>query len=162
MPSKEPVNASKKKPSGKSTVDKPSPEGTRIPTAMLPKELYADIVRLAAYNKIKKAGPKNDSAILREAIGALLHHLRFSSENLDILTTPKPSYIKALANVHQKAELEGGIRKTFSISVADFEEIDALASYNKFHGLLPKNISQVCRDALTFYIENIDYTFRPE
>ena len=161
MSSKEHVKATNKKPSSKSMVAKAPVEGTRIPTAMLPKELYTDIVRLAAYNRVKKTGPKNDSAILREAISALLHYVHFSAENLDILAAPTPPYVKSLAIIHQNAELEGGIRKTFSISASDFEAADSFAAYNKFHGLLPKNISQVCRDALTFYIENINYKFRP-
>jgi len=136
--------------------------GTKIPTAMIPRDLYADIVRLAAYNKIKKAGPPSDSAILREAFTALMKHVGYRPNSTDILTAPKPAYIKKLAAIHQDVQLEGGIRKTFSVSSADYEAAEAFASYNKLHGLLPKNVSQLCRDALTYYISTIPYKFRPE
>jgi hypothetical protein len=144
----------------KSKTTKPS--GTKIPTAMIPKELYADIVQLAAYNKIKKTGPQSDSAILREALVALMRHVGYKPENTDILAAPKTSLVKKLAAIHQDAQLEGGIRKTFSVSTSDYEAAEAFASYNKLHGLLPKNVSQLCRDALTFYISQVDYKFRPE
>ena len=136
--------------------------GTKIPTAMIPKELYADIVQLAAYNKIKKTGPQSDSAILREALTSLMKHVGYDPNNTDILAAPKPSLVKKLASIHQESKLEGGIRKTFSVSTADYEAAEAFASYNKLHGLLPKNVSQLCRDAITFYISQVDYRFRPE
>ena len=136
--------------------------GTKIPTAMIPRDLYADIVRLAAYNKIKKIRPQSDSAILREALTALMKHVGFKPGETDILATPKPAYAKKLAAIHQNAQLEGGVRKTFSVSTEDYEAAEAFASYNKLHGLLPKNVSQLCRDALTYYISTIDYKFRPE
>jgi len=136
--------------------------GTKIPTAMIPKGLYADIVQLAAYNKIKKTGPQSDSAILREALTALMKHVGYKPGDTDILAPPKASLVKKLASIHQEAKLDGGIRKTFSVSVADYEAAEAFASYNKLHGLLPKNVSQLCRDALTFYISQVDYKFRPE
>ncbi len=136
--------------------------GTKIPTAMIPRDLYADIVRLAAYNKIKKTGPQSDSAILREALSSLMKHVGFKPSETDILASPKPAYAKKLTAIHQDAELEGGVRKTFSVSAADYEAAEAFASYNKLHGLLPKNVSQLCRDALTYYISTIDYKFRPE
>lgn len=136
--------------------------GTKIPTAMLPRDLYTDIVRLAAYNKIKKTGPRSDSAILREALAALMKYVGFKPQEVDILSAPKPAYVKKLTAIHQDAKLEGGVRKTFSITTEDFETAEAFASYNKLHGLLPKNVSQLCRDALTYYISTIDYQFRPE
>ena len=142
------------------TLEKPS--GTKIPTAMIPKELYADIVQLAAYNKIKKTGPQSDSAILREALSALMKYVGYKPGHTDILAAPKASLVKKLASIHQEAQLEGGIRKTFSVSTADYEAAEAFASYNKLHGLLPKNVSQLCRDALTFYISQVEYKFRPE
>ena len=135
---------------------------TKIPTAIIPRDLYDDIVRLAAFNKIKKIKPQSDSPILREALSALMKHVGFNPDNLDILATPKPAYVNKLAAIHQKSELEGGVRKTFSITTDDFEAAEAFASYNKLHGLLPKNVSQLCRDALTYYISTIDYKFRPE
>ena len=135
---------------------------TRIPTVALSKDLYTDTVRLAAYNKIKKAGPSNDSAILRAAIAALMKHVGFKPEATDILATPKPAYIKKLAALHQDSPLNGGVRKTFSIGVEEYEAVEAFASYNKLHGLLPKNVSQLCRDALAYYISTITYEFRPE
>jgi len=136
--------------------------GTKIPTAMIPRALYADIVQLAAYNKIKKTGPQSDSAILREALSALMKHVGYKPGDTDILAAPKASLVKKLASIHQEARLEGGIRKTFSVSIADYEAAEAFASYNKLHGLLPKNVSQLCRDALTFYISQVDFKFRPE
>ena len=136
--------------------------GTKIPTAMIPRELYADIVQLAAYNKIKKTGPQSDSAILRESLTAFMKHVGYKPDGTDILAAPKASLVKKLASVHQDAQLEGGIRKTFSVSTSDYEAAEAFASYNKLHGLLPKNLSQLCRDALTFYISEVDYKFRPE
>ena len=136
--------------------------GTKIPTAMIPKELYADIIQLAAYNKIKKIGPQSDSAILREALTVLMKHVGYKPGDTDILAAPKASLVKKLAAIHQDAQLEGGIRKTFSVSVADYDAAEGFASYNKLHGLLPKNVSQLCRDALTFYISQVDYKFRPE
>lgn len=135
--------------------------GTKIPTAMLPRDLYEDVVRLAAYNKIKKTGPQSDSAILREALSALMKHVGFKPNETDILAAPKPAYIKKLAAIHQDSKLEGGVRKTFSVSSADFDAAESFASYNKLHGLLPKNVSQLCRDALAYYIDTIDYQFRP-
>ena len=137
-------------------------DGTKIPTAMIPKELYADIVQLAAYNKIKKTGPQSDSAILRAALTSLMKHVGYKPDEIEILAAPKPSLVKKLAAIHQETKLEGGVRKTFSVSAADYEAAEAFASYNKLHGLLPKNVSQLCRDALTFYISQIDYKFRPE
>ena len=136
--------------------------GTKIPTAMIPRDLYADIVQLAAYNKIKKTGPQSDSAILREALTALMEHVGYKPGMEDILATPKPALVKKLKEIHQDAQLEGGVRKTFSVSASDYEAAEAFASYNKLHGLLPKNVSQLCRDALTFYISQIEYRFRPE
>ncbi|MDR2035721.1 MAG: hypothetical protein LBP91_03495 [Coriobacteriales bacterium] len=136
--------------------------GTKIPTAMIPRELYADIVQLAAYNKIKKTGPQSDSAILREALTSIMRHVGYKPGGTDILAAPKPSLVKKLAAIHQDAQLDGGIRKTFSVSSSDYEAAEAFASYNKLHGLLPKNVSQLCRDALTFYISQVDYRFRPE
>jgi len=136
--------------------------GTKIPTAMIPRALYADIVQLAAYNKIKKTGPQSDSAILREALTQLMKYVGYQPGDTDILAAPKASLVKKLASIHQDAQLEGGIRKTFSVSYADYEAAEAFASYNKLHGLLPKNVSQLCRDALTFYISQVDYKFRPE
>ncbi|MCL2529355.1 MAG: hypothetical protein FWE41_03370 [Coriobacteriia bacterium] len=136
--------------------------GTKIPTAMIPKELYADIIQLAAYNKIKKIGPQSDSAILREALTALMKHVGYKPHDTDILAAPKASLVKKLASIHQDAQLDGGIRKTFSVSIADYDAAEGFASYNKLHGLLPKNVSQLCRDALTFYISQVEYKFRPE
>jgi len=136
--------------------------GTKIPTAMIPKELYADIVQLAAYNKIKKTGPQSDSAILREALSALMKFVGYKPGGTDILATPKPALVKKLSTIHQEVQLDGGIRKTFSVSTSDYEAAEAFASYNKLHGLLPKNVSQLCRDALTYYIAQVDYKFRPE
>lgn len=136
--------------------------GTRIPTAMLPKDLYSDIVRLAAYNKIKKIGPQNDSAILRESLTALLDYVGFKPGKTDILAAPKPAYVNKLAALHQETKLQGGVRKTFSVSATDFEAAEEFASYNKLHELEPKNVSQVCRDALAYYISTIDYQFRPQ
>lgn len=136
--------------------------GTKIPTAMISKDLYADIVRLAAYNKIKKMGPQSDSAILRESLSALMKHVGFKPGETDILAAPKPAYSKKLSAVHQQNPEGGGVRKTFSVSAEDFEAAEEFAAYNKLHGLLPKNLSQLCRDALAFYIDSIDYTFRPE
>jgi len=153
-------NATKTTAAGPKAEEKVS--GTKIPTAMIPKGLYADIVQLAAYNKIKKTGPQSDSAILREALTALMKHVGYKPGDTDILATPKASLVKKLALIHQDARLEGGIRKTFSVSFADYEAAEAFASYNKLHGLLPKNVSQLCRDALTFYISQVDYKFRPE
>lgn len=135
--------------------------GTKIPTAMIPKELYADIVQLAAYNKIKKTGPQSDSAILREALSLLMKHVGYKPGETDILAAPKPALVKKLAAIHQDAQLEGGVRKTFSVSASDYEAAESFASYNKLHGLLPKNVSQLCRDALTYYIAQVDYKFRP-
>lgn len=143
-----------------SIMDKPN--GTKIPTAMIPKDLYADIVQLAAYNKIKKTGPQSDSAILREALTTLMKYVGYKPGDTDILAAPKPTLVKRLAAIHQDAKLEGGIRKTFSVSNADYEAAEGFASYNKLHGLLPKNVSQLCRDALTYYIAQIEYKFRPE
>ena len=139
--------------------------GTKIPTAMIPKDLYADIVRLSAFNKIKKSGPQSDSAILREAITSLMEHVGFDPQKTDILAIPKDSYAKKLAAVHQDtqdAQLVGGVRKTFSIASEGYDAAEAFASYNKLHGLKPKNVSQLCRDALTFYIDAVPYKFRPE
>ncbi|MDR1357840.1 MAG: hypothetical protein LBJ48_00575 [Coriobacteriales bacterium] len=136
--------------------------GTKIPTAMIPRDLYADTIRLAAYNKIKKTGPQSDSAILREALTAIMKHVGFKPGQTDILASPKSTYVKKLAAIHQDSQLEGGMRKTFSVSTADYEDAEAFASYNKLHGLQPKNISQLCRDALTYYISTIPYKFRPE
>lgn len=135
---------------------------TKIPTAMIPRGLYSDIVCLAAFNKIKKTGPQSDSAILREALSVLMEYVGFKPDETDILATPKPTYIKKLEAIHQDAQLEGGVRKTFSVSTADYEAAEAFASYNKLHGLLPKNVSQLCRDALAYYISTITYKFRPE
>ena len=134
---------------------------TKIPTAMITKDLYNDIVRLAAYNKIKKIGPQSDSAILREALTDLMKFAGFKPGVTDILAVPKPAYVKKLASIHQKADLEGGIRKTFSVSNTDYDAAEQFASYNKLHGLLPKNVSQLCRDALAYYISTIEYEFRP-
>ncbi|MCL2806744.1 MAG: hypothetical protein FWD27_01055 [Coriobacteriia bacterium] len=145
---------------GDTTSEKP--DGTKIPTAMIPKDLYADIVQLAAYNKIKKTGPQSDSAILRESLRALMKHVGYKPGETDILAAPKASLVKKLAAIHQEARLEGGIRKTFSVSTSDYEAAEAFSSYNKLHGLLPKNVSQLCRDALTFYISQVEYRFRPE
>ncbi len=142
--------------------DEDMTSGTKIPTAMVPRELYADIVRLAAYNKIKKTGPQSDSAILREALSTLMKHVGFKPDDIDILAAPKPGYAKKLAAIHQDVILEGGVRKTFSVSTADYEAAEAFASYNKLHGLLPKNVSQLCRDALAYYIDKVPYKFRPE
>lgn len=136
--------------------------GTRIPTAMISKELYTDIIQLAAYNKIKKTGPQSDSAILREALASLMNSIGFVPNEMDILATPKPEYLKKLAQLHQESQLEGGVRKTFSVSIEDYTAAEAFASYNKLHGLLPKNVSQVCRDALAYYISTVKYRFRPE
>lgn len=134
----------------------------KIPTAMLPRELYADVVRLSAYNKVKKCGPSNDSAILRTALETLLKYVGFDIETLDILEAPKPAYAKKLKAIHQVSELDGGVRKTFSIKEHDYDTLEAFASYNKMHGLLPKNVSQVCRDALAYYLSTIEYEFRPK
>lgn len=136
--------------------------GIKIPTAMLPKDLYTDIVRLTAYNKLKKTGPQSDSALLREALHAVINYLGFEQEKTNILAAPSSSYVNKLCKLHEDSTLEGGIRKTFSISAADYEAAEALTSYNKLHGLLPKNLSQLCRDALMYYLGTIDYEFRPE
>ena len=134
----------------------------RIPTAMISKELFNDVVRLAAYNKIMKISPQNDSAILREALVALMKHVGFKPGETDILATPKPSYAKKLAAIHQRDDLDNGIRKTFSVSPEIYSAAVEFASYNKLHGLSPRNMSQLCRDAMTFYIKTVDYDFRPE
>lgn len=134
---------------------------TTIFTALIYSELARDVDCLAAYNTMAKKGPSNTSAILREAIHAFVKHLGYKLGKTDILETPPPTYIKKLSQIRLVEHPKECIKKGLNISQEDYDVLEEIAAYNKYHGLKPKNVSKTCCAALTLYIDSIDYEFRP-